>query len=200
MKINRLLFVCWFTHAILIATSACQTFDYRSPEEKAKQAEATAKVTRFQEQHRKFNLEAMALIQEVTLLKNHPGWPDMEKILNSVPSVQYIEGREEADRKLQSAILEWNRKWDAPGKDMIVKYRDLVERSGALELQRAALLKEWNQVYNEWVVLVLTQSAEPMQVVKLSKILDERTRSSLNEYALDQLGLLYARGGDEKRL
>lgn len=137
---------------VLVSAAACATTDRSDPELQARRAKAYAQLNQWYRRFNEFARQADTLVQEIGLLRNHPGWADMEDIIKAAPSIEYLEGTITAERKTVTAIDQWSRRWRAPGEKMITNYIALTERSKELERERMALLNEWGRVYYPWVV------------------------------------------------
>src|SRR5262245_52089061 len=83
-----------------------------------------------------FLTDITLIFQEIILLKNHPGWGDMEKVLRALASIQYVEGENIANQKKTIMIADWSRRWNSPGDQVFNKYRDLLGRCLQLENRR----------------------------------------------------------------
>jgi len=172
--------VIWFT--LLTSGVSCVTT------RNAHVAQANSKLAHWNEQFKEFASEADALIQEIALLRNHPGWPEMEEIIRAAPSIEYVEGQAVAEKKTTAAIGEWSKKWSAPGQKMLTKYLELAERSRALESRRSLLDQERGLVYAEWVAAV-AEASILSELGETPMMLLHRMKSSVDRYGVDSLGL-----------
>lgn len=175
-------------------------------------ADVNAALGRWNDRFSIFLSDSDALLSELTLLRNHPGWRDMATLIRAIPSVRYLEGDAEAQRKLALGIAEWSQTWRASGARMHTTYLVLRDRSRALESERLAVRQWWDEVSrrqdNLFRLRILRSvnrarsSAQIQALSSLSETLstafkkqDSRTKSFLDIYGIDPLGL-YERRGD----
>ncbi len=199
----------------LLSLGGCATLEQYDPEGqaaearlKARKSEIDAALESWRQEFRQFSTEAATLTQEITLLRNHPGWTGMEQIIKAAPSIQYLEGQDAAERKTLVAIAEWSLKWNARGESMHTKYLTLAERSRELEKQRVSLLSRWDSLWKQssstqatLLALALLKSRAGVDlapklletVSKANKDIDIKTKSALNSYTIDSLGLYVRR-------
>src|SRR5262249_50079299 len=85
-----------------------------------------------------FYTEAYKLKGQATLLSNHPGWSDMQQIIQSYPSIKSVEGEEQACLKHKMALIRWNQKWNASAQNMYSFLLSLEMRS--LDLMNASIV------------------------------------------------------------
>jgi len=94
-----------------------------------------------EERYGKFFADVVTLIKEISLLRNHPGWPDMEQIIKALPSIEYVEGKSTAHRKKGLMTAEWSNKWSTSGERVYNTYLDLVNRSTSTERHKKNLAR-----------------------------------------------------------
>jgi hypothetical protein len=123
----------------IVMTTACSTTRQEDTEERKRLEAYSAKLSgRVDElkgprEHwfaelEEFLKKAFSLSREVALLKNHPGWQDLEKIVKAEPSIRHLEGVEAAAKKTNDAVDAWGKKWNAPGKSIYGTYSTLADR------------------------------------------------------------------------
>ena len=132
-----------------------------------------------------FNQNAKALATETTLLRNHPGWPEMARIIAARPSITYLEGESAAHRKTLLAIREWSEKWGASGETVHMRYLELARRSAFVEERRLEAHRGWILHY-----LKLVRSADSLTELENLNLVDAMVRAQLLSYSLDSMGLL----------
>jgi hypothetical protein len=152
-----------------------------------------------------FRERASAAIAEGALLRHHPGWPEMQKIIRARPSLRRFDGEDVAREKTAAALAEWNRRWNSPGESLLRAYDTLAAQSQRLETERIGLLEQRHEVWkrgNDGILrqIASARSAAEMQALngmlaRWNRLRDEDL-SVLEAYGLDALGLYQRRGGD----
>ncbi len=153
------------------------------------------------ERYWKFRTDESSLIREISLLQNHPGWPDMEKIIKAMPSIQYLEGQDSAQRKSAAKIAEWSQKWSASGQHIYNKYAELVRRSIEMIKRGNALLDEWRTLNAEQLAIILERLANTRgdkwygwkMAAEWNETTDSKTQGELMSLEIDSIGLYQRR-------
>jgi hypothetical protein len=142
--------------------------------------------------------DAKSLVQEIMLLRNHPGWSDMSQIIVSVHSTQYIEGTKVASQKTMTQLKEWEGNWNIPWTNMYQKYSSLAKRSRDLDTQRLRILDDLEKLHRDRINYTVSLYLSAPELASMSNSTDfiERMNqekgefeSMLNTYSLDSLGL-----------
>lgn len=160
----------------------------------------------WQERFSAFRTQANAAISEANLLRNHPGWPELERIVRARPSLKRFEGEAVAREKTAAALVEWGRRWDSSGENLMRIYESLVEEGRHLERQRIQLLRERHDVFTRGSSEIMRQvnaSYRVAEIQLLSAVHDtwDKVRQlefdAVNLYGIDALGLYQrrSRGG-----
>jgi hypothetical protein len=97
-----------------------------------------------------FRQRADVLASECNLLRGHPGWDDMARLLNSSASIEYIEGKEAATWKTRAMLAAWSRRWDASADQFLAQYKALVGSGNTMEQERFRLLAATKKHQDEW--------------------------------------------------
>ncbi len=144
-----------------------------------------------------FAADANALLAEVALLKNHPAWPEMAGILNAYPSIQHLEGQDEAAWKTKASIAQWEQRWRVSSQVILGNHSQLVQRTNALEQRRVVLMDACKAAYNGAAALFLSEALRqsyPAAWISLSDSMYKNRdliESLLNLYRIDSWGLYY---------
>jgi len=158
-----------------------------------------------------FSKRAAGLARQAALLRNYPGWSDLERIITAEPSIRQFEGGEVAAKKTNEALAAWGKKWNAPGSVIYSNYLILADQGRNLENDRLALLRRWEELSREWAhtqqemnlnALVRAGLGDPTRDLsflyrmiesqqKRDQELDSQVRSFLNSFEIDSLQLYY---------
>src|SRR5437899_1760252 len=96
-----------------------------------------------------FQTDANSIVSQVILLRNYPGWRDMEEIIRAKSSIEFIEGKEVSLQKTQAAIEQWSKRTNTDGINLYNKYLDLATLSRTVAGQQILLLQEWGKIWGE---------------------------------------------------
>jgi hypothetical protein len=178
---------------------ACATHDF---ERQSQSTELTVRERKnsqeiklwLENRYGKFFEDSVIILREISLLRKHPGWPDMERIITVLPSIEYVEGENSAYLKRTSMITEWSNKWRTSGENVHNTYIELVKRSSSMETRKQLLLEEWNRLSSERSVLTITRytqssSTFPKVIIEANQKQDATIRDDLNSFGLDAIGL-----------
>lgn len=147
-----------------------------------------------EDRYGKFLVDAVSLLKEISLLRNHPGWLDMERIIKTVPSIEYVEGKSTAYLKRALMVAEWSNKWSTSGEKVYNTYENLVNRGLSMETRKKDLLEEWSRLNAERLAVtverhVRSPDAGSQILIEADRKQDARIRDDLNSFGIDLIGL-----------
>jgi hypothetical protein len=134
--------------AVLAVCTACGAGGARTPQEPdTSTARIKAEHQAWGAQVSAFLDRAAATIADAKLLRDHPGWPDLERIARARPALRRFEGEAAAREKTATALVGWGQRWNASGERLLRHYDALVEQSQRLETERLRLIELRHEVW-----------------------------------------------------
>jgi alkylated DNA nucleotide flippase Atl1 len=118
-------------------------------------SEVSARMTQWRDAQRDFLARATSTAHETSLLRDLPGWQDLERIMRANRSIEHFEGRDAAARKTQAALVEWELKWQTSWVRVVNAYNDLRQRSLDLERERLQLLTDHREIHGACLTAVM---------------------------------------------
>ena len=88
-----------------------------------------------------FRARSSALLEEISLLKEYPGWKEMATIITETASVTHPKGSKAAKARESAELKKWANRWSASPGVLLSKYSELVSRSTAALKERDELLE-----------------------------------------------------------
>jgi hypothetical protein len=174
-------------------TACATTKPVKSLKTQVKLTEANAVLDSIALETQKFYTEAESVRQDVRSLYRHPGWPEMQQMVDAMAASGSREPGAMTDAQVVGASEAWNRKWNEPWQDLFSEYIFLVKRCSALELQRITLqskILEAQAKYLGAAVLEYTDGryTQGKSLEEIVEILG-RSAGDLDSYSVDSMGL-----------
>ncbi|MGH8069268.1 MAG: hypothetical protein ACRERE_29345 [Candidatus Entotheonellia bacterium] len=188
----------WVVLLLMVSLHACATVG-RSQQSEALALEEARVKARKDQWHitwQQYMDDARVVTTQASLLQGHPGWSDMQRILQTRESIRFLEGEKMAHTKTSMALAEWDRKWTASSNEMLRIYISLVDFSRELDDQRKRLERGRREIYiQEANILTLKLqnnliSSESGRVIRESlNTMYEADLSKVNFFQLNNMSL-----------
>jgi len=169
----------------------CATIPRKSPQSEARIVEANAALAVVADETDELFRESLDLRRDVRLLYEHPGWPDMKQIIETMGTAE--ESGNEASGEVAEAAARWSRNWNEPWEILFARYLVLVKRCSILEAKRLALQSRLTGVQAKYIGAAALEYADGR--VSRGKSLEEvaetlnKSREELDVSNLNALGL-----------
>jgi hypothetical protein len=171
----------------LTALSACATVSQQQRETFRAQDRAIAnKMADWATTAETFRRAADILSQQILLVSQSPGWPDILQILTQYGMSQYREGKALAQLDKQIALGVWGLKWNADGHHMSLLAESLLIDVGLLSVSYSSLQIAYGDIAmkRDWLHIqraLLGEGTEEgrRRLFSLYQEQDQRTRADL---------------------
>ena len=182
-----------FCVLLMTGLTACATTQVISPKTRVKVSQANVVLDEIVSQTRQFYTDAEAVRMEVRTLYRHPGWPEMQEIINAMADIQTNREASLTESQVIKATEDWSRKWSRPWQDTFSEYLSLVKRCSGLELQRISLQSKILEAQAKFLGAAVTEYSggrydQGRSLEEIVEILG-RSAGELDSYTVDSMGL-----------
>ena len=182
-----------FCVLMVIGLTACATPRVLNSKTQVKVAKANVVLDEIASETKRFYMDAETVRQEVRTLYRHPGWPEMQELIDAMADSQTKGDAALTESGLMKATEEWSRKWSRPWQEVFSEYIVLVKRCSALELQRIALHSKILEAQAKYLGAAVTEYSDGRydQGRSLEEIVEILGTSAgeLDSYTVDSMGL-----------